>query len=147
VTHFDGLVLARSVFRHSANYRSAMVLGTAVLVRDESERRDALRAIVEHLVPGRWDAARPPTVKEMAATSVLALPLAEASVKVRTGGPADEPADLSLDAWAGVVPATVTFGAPEPDPALRPDIALPGHIRAFPASRPAGPTSGRNVPK
>ena len=83
VTHFDGLVLARSVFSHSVNYRSAIVLGTATVVRDEDERRHALQAIVEHLVPGQWDAARSPTNKEMAATAVLALPLAEASVKVR----------------------------------------------------------------
>jgi nitroimidazol reductase NimA-like FMN-containing flavoprotein (pyridoxamine 5'-phosphate oxidase superfamily) len=138
VTHFDGLVLARSVFSHSVNYRSAMVLGTAVVVRDEDERRHALRAIVEHLVPGQWDAARSPTAKEMAATSVLALPLAEASVKIRTGGPADEPADLDLDVWAGVLPATVTFGAPEPDPALRPGITVPRHISSFPAARPGG---------
>jgi nitroimidazol reductase NimA-like FMN-containing flavoprotein (pyridoxamine 5'-phosphate oxidase superfamily) len=137
VTHFDGLVLARSVFSHSVNYRSAIVLGTATVVRDEDERRHALRAIVEHLVPGQWDAARSPTNKEMAATAVLALPLAEASVKVRTGPPADEPGDLDLDVWAGVLPATVTFGAPVPDPALRPDITVPGHIRRFTAPRPA----------
>ena len=135
VTHFDGLVLARSVFSHSVNYRSAMVLGPAVVVRDEAERRHALETIVEHLVPGQWDAARSPTAKEMAATSVLALPLAEASVKIRTGGPADDPGDLALDVWAGVLPAAVTFGPPEPDPALRPDISIPGHIRSFPATR------------
>ena len=147
VTHFDGLVLARSVFSHSVNYRSAMVLGTAVVVRDEAERRHALRAIVEHLVPGQWDGARSPTAKEMAATSVLALPLDEASVKVRTGGPMDEAGDLALDVWAGVLPAAVTFGAPEPDPALRPDITVPGHIRSFPATRLEPPMHERNVSK
>ena len=147
VTHFDGLVLARSVFSHSVNYRSAMVLGTAVVVRDEAERRHALRAIVEHLVPGQWDAARSPTAKEMAATSVLALPLDEASVKVRTGGPMDEPGDLGLDVWAGVLPAAVTFAAPVPDPALRPDITIPGHIRSFPATRLEPPMRERNVSK
>jgi uncharacterized protein len=141
VTHFDGLVLARSVFSHSVNYRSAIVLGPAVVVRDEAEREHALRAIVEHLVPGQWAAARAPTAKELAATAVLALPLAEASVKVRTGGPADEPGDLNLDVWAGVLPAAVTFGAPVPDPALRPGITLPGHIRSFPATRPKPPVS------
>ena len=141
VTHFDGLVLARSVFSHSVNYRSAMVLGTAVVVRDDAERRHALRAIVEHLVPGQWDAARPPTAKEMAATSVLALSLAEASVKVRTGPPADEDGDLDLNVWAGVLPAAVSFGAPVPDPALRPDITVPGHIRRFPATRAEPPLS------
>jgi hypothetical protein len=151
VTHFDGLVLARSVFSHSVNYRSAMVLGTAVVVRDEDDRRHALRTIVEHLAPGQWDAARSPTAKEMAATSVLALPLAEASVKIRTGGPADEPADLELDVWAGVLPATVTFGAPEPDPALRPGITVPRHISSFPAARRGRPgeppARERNVSK
>jgi nitroimidazol reductase NimA-like FMN-containing flavoprotein (pyridoxamine 5'-phosphate oxidase superfamily) len=146
VTHFDGLVLARSVFSHSVNYRSAIVLGTATVVRDEDERRHALRAIVEHLVPGQWDAARSPTSKELAATAVLALPLAEASVKVRTGPPADEPGDLDLDVWAGVLPATVTFGAPVPDPALRPDIIIPAHIRSFPATRTATDCA-RNVSK
>jgi uncharacterized protein len=137
VTHFDGLVLARSVFSHSVNYRSAIVIGTATVVRDADERMHALQAIVEHLVPGQWDAARSPTAKEMAATSVLALPLSEASVKVRTGGPADEPADLDLNVWAGVLPAAVTFGAPEPDPALRSDITIPAHISSFPATRSA----------
>src|ERR1700761_3710065 len=146
VTHFDGLVLARSVFSHSVNYRSAMVLGTAAVVRDEAERRHALRAIVEHLVPGQWDTARSPTAKEMAATSVLALPLAEASVKIRAGGPADEPADLDLDVWAGVLPAAVRFGAPEPDPALRPDITVPRHISDFPATRLDGPGAGLDGP-
>jgi hypothetical protein len=105
-------------------------------VRDEAERMAALRTIVEHLVPGQWEAARRPTAKEMAATSVLALPLAEASVKVRSGGPADDPSDLDLDVWAGVLPAAVTFGPPEPDPALRPGLAIPAHIRGFPAARP-----------
>jgi nitroimidazol reductase NimA-like FMN-containing flavoprotein (pyridoxamine 5'-phosphate oxidase superfamily) len=141
VTHFDGLVLARSVFSHSVNYRSAIVYGPAVIVRDEAERRHALRAIVEHLVPGQWDAARQPTAKEMAATSVLALPLAEASVKVRTGPPADDDADLALDVWAGVLPATVTFGPPVPAPALRPDITVPAHIRSFPATQAKPPMS------
>jgi len=135
VTHFDGLVLARSVFSHSVNYRSAIVLGPATVVRDSGERLHALRAIVEHLVPGQWDAARSPTGKELAATAVLALPLAEASVKVRTGGPADEPEDLDLDVWAGVLPATVTFGTPVPDPDLRPGITVPRHISGYPAGR------------
>jgi len=138
VTHVDGLVLARSVFSHSVNYRSAMILGTARVVRDEDERMAALRAIVEHLVPGQWAAARQPTAKEMAATSVLSLPLTEASVKVRAGGPADEPEDMDLTVWAGVLPASVTFGPPEPDQALRSDITIPAHVTGFPATRSAG---------
>jgi uncharacterized protein len=138
VTHLDGLVLARSVFNHSVNYRSAMVFGRAEIVRDEAERMAALRAIVEHLLPGRWAAARKPTAREMAATSVLSLPLAEASVKIRAGGPADDPGDMELGVWAGVLPAETTFGPPEPDPSLRPGIALPAHIGSFPATRPGG---------
>jgi nitroimidazol reductase NimA-like FMN-containing flavoprotein (pyridoxamine 5'-phosphate oxidase superfamily) len=146
VTHLDGLVLARSVFSHSVNYRSAIVIGTATLLRGEDERMAALRTIVEHLVPGQWAAARQPTAKEMAATAVLALPLAEASVKVREGGPADDPGDIALDVWAGVLPAAVTFGPPEPDPALRSDIRLPSHISRFPDTRFAVPGLNGNLP-
>jgi hypothetical protein len=93
--------------------------------------------ITEQLIPGRWAAARPPSRKEMAATSVLAVPLDDASVKVRTGPPADEPADHDLDVWAGVLPATLTFGEPQPDPALPAGTAVPGHIRGM-AGRPRG---------
>ncbi len=129
VTHLDGLVCARSVFNHSMNYRSAMIFGVARLVTDPAERTLALQVITEHLVPGQWSYARPPSKKELAATSVLALPLAEASVKIRSGGPSDEPEDYALDIWAGVVPVTTRFGAPEPDTALRPGIDVPQHIR------------------
>lgn len=139
VTHLDGLVLARSVFSHSVNYRSAMVLGTATIVRDDEERMAALRTIVEHLVPGQWATARNPTPREMAATSVLALPLDEASVKVREGGPADDPADLDRDVWAGVLPAVMTFGSPEPAMDLRPGTTVPAHISGFPGTRRAVP--------
>jgi hypothetical protein len=125
----DGIVCARSVFSHSMNYRSAVVFGTATLVSDDDERWQALRLITDHLIPGRWAAARQPTRKEMAATAVLSLPLTEASVKVRTGMPADEPEDYDLDVWAGVLPVAVAFGQPEPDPAMRQEIPLPAHIR------------------
>lgn len=128
VTHLDGLVCARSVFNHSMNYRSAMVFGVARLVTDSAEQLLALRTITEHLVPGQWSYARQPSRKELAATSALALPLAEASVKIRAGGPADEPEDYALDIWAGVVPVTTGFGEPEPDSALRPGIDPPPHI-------------------
>ena len=137
VTHLDGLVCARAVFSHSMNYRSAVVLGTARLVTDDAERLAALRAITEQLVPGRWDAARQPSRKELAATAVLAVPLAEASVKVRTGPPGDDPEDYALDVWAGVLPAALTFGTPEPDPALAAGTEIPGHIRAL-ANRARG---------
>jgi uncharacterized protein len=129
VTHMDGIVAARSVFSHSVNYRSAVVFGTATVVTDEDERARALQLITDHLIPGRWAAARQPTAKEMAATAVLSLPLTEASVKIRTGMPADEPDDYERDVWAGVLPVAVTFGEPVPDPALRGEIPLPAHIR------------------
>jgi nitroimidazol reductase NimA-like FMN-containing flavoprotein (pyridoxamine 5'-phosphate oxidase superfamily) len=129
VTHMDGLVCARSVFTHSVNYRSAVVFGTATIVADEDERWQALRIITDHLIPGRWAAARQPTTKEMAATAVLSVPLAEASVKIRTGMPKDEPEDYDLDVWAGVLPIAVRFGEPTPDPLLREEIPLPAHIR------------------
>jgi nitroimidazol reductase NimA-like FMN-containing flavoprotein (pyridoxamine 5'-phosphate oxidase superfamily) len=130
VTHLDGLVCARSVFSHSVNYRCAVVFGTARIVTDPDERLAGLRAVTEQLIPGRWDAVRAPTRKELAATSVLALPLAEASVKIRTGPPKDEPGDLDAGVWAGVLPATITFGAPQPDPALPGGVGAPEHIRA-----------------
>jgi uncharacterized protein len=128
VTHLDGLVCARAVFHHSMNYRSAMVYGTARMVTDEPERLAALRVIVDNMIPGRWDASRAPTRKELAATAVLAMPLAEASVKIRTGPPADDEEDYGLDIWAGVVPARVEFGSPEPDGRLLPGIDVPEHI-------------------
>jgi nitroimidazol reductase NimA-like FMN-containing flavoprotein (pyridoxamine 5'-phosphate oxidase superfamily) len=103
VTIFDGLVLAKSVFNHSVNYRSAVIFGTARVVPDE-EKREALRALTNQLVPGRWDEARQPTDQELKATWILAVPIDEASAKVRTGGPEDEPEDLDLPVYAGVVP-------------------------------------------
>jgi uncharacterized protein len=131
VTHLDGLVCARSVFSHSMNYRSAMIYGVARLLTERDERIEALRVITEHLTPGQWSYARQPTAKEIAATSALALSLAESSVKIRSGGPCDEPEDYAADIWAGVVPVTMSFGEPEPDAELRPGIATPGHIRRY----------------
>jgi len=112
VTLFDGLVLARSVFNHSVNYRSAVVFGTATLVEGD-EKRDALRALTEQLAPGRWDEARQPSEQELKATWILSLPLDEASAKVRVGGPEDEPEDLELPVWAGVVPVHLEAGPSE----------------------------------
>jgi nitroimidazol reductase NimA-like FMN-containing flavoprotein (pyridoxamine 5'-phosphate oxidase superfamily) len=128
VTHLDGLVCARAVFNHSMNYRSAMIYGVARLLTDPAERTAALRTITEHLTPGQWSYARQPNKKELATTSVLELPLTEASVKIRTGSPSDEPEDYAMDVWAGVVPVTTVFCEPEPDAALRPGIAVPPHI-------------------
>ena len=131
VTHLDGLVCARSVFNHSMNYRSAVIFGTARLVTDDEQRLAALRAVTEQLAPGQWDHARQPTRKELAATLVLELSLAEASVKVRTGPPHDEPEDYDTAIWAGVLPARLVFGAPEPDPDLRDGVGVPEHIEAL----------------
>jgi nitroimidazol reductase NimA-like FMN-containing flavoprotein (pyridoxamine 5'-phosphate oxidase superfamily) len=142
VTLVDGLVCARSVFHHSMNYRSAVVLGTARAVTGDDERLAALRAVTEQLAPGRWEHTRPPTRKELAATAVLALPLDEASVKVRAGQPSDDPEDYESDIWAGVIPAALTFGQAEPDPALDQDIQVPEHILAM-AGRARGAAGSR----
>ncbi|RSN55834.1 MULTISPECIES: pyridoxamine 5'-phosphate oxidase family protein [Actinomadura] len=133
VTHLDGVVVARSLFHHSLNYRSAVVYGTPTVL-DGDDKLTGLRAITENLAPGQWDTARRPTRKELAATTVLALPLAEASVKIRQGPPADDPEDLALDVWAGVVPVRRTFLPPVPDPTLRPGIEPPPHIASRTAS-------------
>ncbi len=128
VTHVDGIVLARSVFHHSINYRSAMIYGRARLVTDEEERMAGLRALSEQLAPGQWDYARRPSAKELAATAVLALSLEEASVKMRRGAPKDEEADYALPVWAGVLPIDTKWGKPQPDPALPKEICIPVHI-------------------
>ena len=137
ITHLDGLVCARSVFHHSMNYRSAMIYGTGWMLTDEAERLAALEVIVENMIPGRWDATRGPNRKEMAATAVLALPLDEASVKIRTGPPSDEEEDYELDVWAGVVPVRVEYGKPEPDSLLPDTIEVPEHILRLHGEGPA----------
>ncbi|MBA9003983.1 pyridoxamine 5'-phosphate oxidase family protein [Thermomonospora cellulosilytica] len=131
VTHLDGIVLGRSVFHHSVNYRCAMIYGTPRLVTDPDEVLAGLRAIIERLAPGQWDAARRPTRKELAATAVVAIPLDEASVKIRQGPPVDEEDDYSLDVWAGVVPVRQVLGEPVPDPLLPPGIPVPRHVAAL----------------
>lgn len=142
VTHLDGIVLARSIFHHSVNYRSAVVYGVPRQVIDPAEKLAGLRAVAERLAPGQWDVVRPPTPKELAATTVLALSLREASVKVRSGPPADDEEDYALELWAGVLPVRHVFGTPVPDPRLRRGIAAPGHVSdrrapGPPAYRPA----------
>jgi uncharacterized protein len=132
VTHVDGLVLARSVFEHAVNYRSAMIYGTPRLVTERAEKLAGLRALAEHIVPGQWDYARQPNKKELAKTTLLALPLAEASVKIRTGPPDDgDTPDAALPVWAGVLPLAAAWQAPDPDPVLPADIPLPPHIAAL----------------
>ncbi|MEN3266728.1 pyridoxamine 5'-phosphate oxidase family protein [Pseudonocardia sp.] len=129
VTHIDGIVYARSLFHHSMNYRSAVVHGTARAVTDPAERLDALRAIVEHLSPGSWEHARQPNPRELAATAVFAIGLDEASVKVRTGPPGDDDADIEAGGrWAGVLPVHTVFGLPESCRTLPPDAPIPEHI-------------------
>ncbi len=116
VSLLDGFVLARSAFHHSANYRSAMVFGEAVEVTDPEEKRARLERFVEGLYPGRWEALRPVAPQELKATTVLSLPIDEASAKLRTGGPVDDEEDYAWPVWAGVVPVRHVVGAPEPDP-------------------------------
>jgi nitroimidazol reductase NimA-like FMN-containing flavoprotein (pyridoxamine 5'-phosphate oxidase superfamily) len=124
MTLIDGLVLARSAFRHSMNYRSVVILGTARLVTDPSEKLEALRCFTNHVVPGRWEEVRQPNHKEMLSTSVLALPLDEASAKVRSGPPLDIEDDWSLPVWAGVVPVQTQFGEPIPDSHVSPGVPV-----------------------
>ncbi|MBO4254921.1 pyridoxamine 5'-phosphate oxidase family protein [Streptomyces griseorubiginosus] len=129
VTHVDGLVLARSVFEHGVNYRSAMIHGVARRVTDPEEKLAGLHRLTEHAAPGQWSYARGPNRKELAATTLLALSLEEASVKIRTGAPDDgDGPDAELGLWAGTLPLTSFWGAPVPDPLLPPNTPVPGHI-------------------
>jgi nitroimidazol reductase NimA-like FMN-containing flavoprotein (pyridoxamine 5'-phosphate oxidase superfamily) len=131
VTLVDGLVLARSAFHHSMNYRSVVVLGQASVVEDESEKLEALRAFSEHVVPGRWDDVRAPNDSEMRATTVLSLPLVEVSAKVRTGPPLDDEEDYELPVWAGVIPLRLVADAPISDPRLTVGIEPPKYAREY----------------
>jgi nitroimidazol reductase NimA-like FMN-containing flavoprotein (pyridoxamine 5'-phosphate oxidase superfamily) len=130
VTLLDGLVLARSAFESSMNYRSAMVLGRCTVVEGPA-KLEALERISERLMPGRWAEARSPSRKELAATTVLALPLEEYSVKVSDGGPDDAPEDLGLPIWAGVVPMAEAFGDPVPAPGLRAGLPVPPYVTGW----------------
>jgi uncharacterized protein len=128
VTHVDGLVLARSAFHHSINYRSVVVHGIARQVTDPEEKLSALDALVDHVVPGRSRDSRPADKKELAATAVIRLDLDEVSAKVRSGGVSDDPEDLALPHWAGVIPVRTEYGAPLADPGLAPGTELPGYL-------------------
>lgn len=131
----DGLVLARSAFHHSINYRAVVAHGTAVLVTDAAEKTAALTALVEAVAPGRAAGTRAPSAKELAATAVLRLDLTEVSLKVRTGGPNDDPEDQDLPYWAGVLPLSTAAGEPEPALDLRAGIEVPAHVDGW--ARPA----------
>jgi nitroimidazol reductase NimA-like FMN-containing flavoprotein (pyridoxamine 5'-phosphate oxidase superfamily) len=128
VTLIDGLVLARSAFHHSVNYRSVVVFGTASLVTGEGEKIEALRAFTEHIVPGRWQDVRPPNKGELAATAVLSLPIQEASAKIRTGDPVDAEEDYALDVWAGVIPLKFCADTPRNDARLKDGINPPRYL-------------------
>jgi len=130
-TLVDGLVLARSAFHHSMNYRSVVVLGDATAVTEEGEKWDALHAIVEHVAPGRWSEVREPSPKELAGTLVLRLPIEEASAKVRTGPPLDDEEDYALECWAGVLPLRLTPGTPVPDPRMPEGRPLPASVTGY----------------
>jgi uncharacterized protein len=136
VTLVDGLVLARSIFNHSINYRSVVVLGRAVALVESEEKLHALEAFSRQLLPGRWSEVRPPTATELKATSILRMPLDEASAKVRTGPPQDDEADYGWPVWAGVIPLDLTAGEPVPDPRLEPGFDPPS-VTLFPRG-PAG---------
>lgn len=131
VTLIDGLVLARSAFHHSMNYRSVVILGSAKVVNDEQAKSDALFALSEHIIPGRWTEVRPPNEKELKATLVLSLPLDEASAKIRTGDPVDDEADYTLDVWAGVIPVRLTAGEPVADDRLKDGVPIPSHVSNY----------------
>jgi len=131
VTHVDGLVLARSAFHHSVNYRSVMILGKAQLVEDPAEKMAALRIFTEHVMKGRWNDVRIPTEQELKATTVLSLPLEEVSAKVRTGGPIDDEADYALPVWAGVLPLETVPKAPVPDAQRKNDPPIPEYLKNY----------------
>jgi nitroimidazol reductase NimA-like FMN-containing flavoprotein (pyridoxamine 5'-phosphate oxidase superfamily) len=131
VTLIDGLVLARSGFHSSVNYRSVVILGRATIVEEPKEKEAALAAFSEHVLRGRWKEIRPPTDAELKGTTVLALPLDEASAKIRTGPPNDDEADYALPVWAGVLPLRIVAGEPIPDPRLNPGIPIPSYVRAY----------------
>ncbi len=131
ITLLDGLVLARSAFHHSMNYRSVVIFGRATVVTDAREKLDALRAFTEHVMPGRWKDVRPPNETELKQTLVLSLDINEASAKIREGAPVDDEADHDLDVWAGVIPLRLTAGAPIDDAKLNEDIVVPRYASIY----------------
>jgi nitroimidazol reductase NimA-like FMN-containing flavoprotein (pyridoxamine 5'-phosphate oxidase superfamily) len=131
VTLVDALVLARSAFHHSINYRSVVIFGRATEVTDLEDKRHALRVFTDHVVRGRWDAVREPDEREIDGTLVVELPLEEVSAKIRTGPPIDDEADMTLPVWAGLLPLAMVPQAPVPDPQLAAGIALPDHVQEY----------------
>jgi nitroimidazol reductase NimA-like FMN-containing flavoprotein (pyridoxamine 5'-phosphate oxidase superfamily) len=127
----DGLVLARSAFHHSMNYRSVVAFGTATQIEHTEEKNAALQVISDHVLAGRWEDVRLPTAQELKATTVLKFVVEEASAKVRTGPPSDDEADYGLPVWAGVLPLTLRAGTPKPDPCVPPDVAQPAYLANY----------------
>ena len=139
VTHIDGLVLARSAFHHSVNYRSVVILGAATLVTDPNEKLAVMKGLVDHIAPGRWDHIRHPNGKELAVTSVLSVPIVEASAKLRSGDPLDDEADYAMRIWCGQIPIATNTLAPIADARLAASTPIPAHVTeyALPANRGA----------
>jgi nitroimidazol reductase NimA-like FMN-containing flavoprotein (pyridoxamine 5'-phosphate oxidase superfamily) len=135
VTLLDGLVLARSIFNHSMNYRSVVILGTARAVNDPKEKLEALRLLSEHILPGRWVESRQPNEKELKATSVMRLPIEEFSAKVRQGPAVDDEEDYAFSTWAGVIPLNLVAGEPVDDARLMPGLRPPGYARDYTRKR------------
>lgn len=135
VTLIDGLVLARSAFHHSMNYRSVIIFGRARVIQDREEKMSALTALSEHMIPGRWDEVREPNDRELQLTTVLSIPLNEASAKVRTGPPVDDEEDYDLPVWAGVIPLQMIAEAPVDDPGLKVEMAAPEYARRYGRNR------------
>jgi uncharacterized protein len=131
ITHMDGIVLAKSVFHHSFNYRSAVLFGKPRLISDEDEKMEALKIITDNIIEGRWEEARYPIAKEMKATMVMAIDIADASAKIRAEGANDDLIDTELDVWTGVLPLTVEVGQPEPNDDCNPELAVPKSVVNF----------------
>ena len=135
VTLIDGLVLARSIFNHSMNYRSVVVLGTGTAIEDREEKLTALRLLSEHIIPGRWDEARQPNEKEMKATTIIRVPITEFSAKVREGGVIDDEEDYSYPVWAGLLPLNLVPGDPVNDSRLAEGTEVPGYVSGYSRSK------------
>ena len=131
ITLLDGLVMARSLFNSSMNYRSAVIFGKGEIIKDHNERMAAFKSITDHIAPGRWDDARQPNNSELKQTSVVRMPIDEASAKISVGPPDDEDEDYALDYWAGVIPINQTYGEPESDPILQEGITIPGYLKNY----------------
>ena len=131
ITLLDGLVMARSLFNSSMNYRSAVIFGKGEIIKDHNERMAAFKSITDHIAPGRWDDARQPNNSELKQTSVVRMPIDEASAKISMGPPDDEDEDYALDYWAGVIPINQTYGEPESDPILQEGITIPIYLKNY----------------